>query len=407
MNNLEKEDSLTAENESLKARFLALGLDFSSSAHSLTSIRDQLSTTSSSEMVSNRVVKQLIIELYGDTICFTYPSNKRKSQMVLSTSSSSKALVESLRVSPVEKVANNLAQELKEYSFQLQKSFCEPHDLELSLDLFVKDPPPRWTEFCSYMFKGKTAAQLKIDAVFQILHYILSDGKVPTPFHIMVAQAVHGLTRSKELVTALNHHGICVSYNTVKRIDVDLAERIITTAGDNRVPLPSVLEKTSPLNGALDNFDRNESTLAGTSSTHDTILVLFQNVPTTLEKPPKESEISTRPFGAQNRSIVKLRSKVGCQQLIRIGALKERGEILACYKVSQNPFNSTTTAEPSSSACYASIAKAKISSTMSTASSLTTKATKGVNADHFLWIVNRLFKRATSEGDYMSQVLQL
>ena len=92
----------------------------------------------------------------------------------------------------------------------------------------------------------------------------------------------------------MNRHGICASYNTVRRIDVDIAERIITTAGDNRVPLPAVLEATSPLNGAMDNFDRNESTLAGTGSTHDTILVLFQNVPVNEEKPSEGSEISTR-----------------------------------------------------------------------------------------------------------------
>ena len=80
----------------------------------------------------------------------------------------------------------------------------------------------------------------------------------------MIAEGIYGLTRSKELVTALNRHGICASYDTVRRIDVDLAERIISIAGDNRVPLPPVLEATSPLNGAMDNFDRNESTLAGT-----------------------------------------------------------------------------------------------------------------------------------------------
>ena len=161
------------------------------------------------------------------------------------------------------------------------------------------------------MFKGKTTSQLKTDVVFQILHYILTNGKEPTPFHVMVAQAVHSLTRSKELVTALNHHGICVSYNTVKRIDVDLAEWIITTAGDNRVPLPAVFEATSPLNGALDNFDCNESTLAGTSSTHDTILVLFQNIPINLEKPSEVSEICARLLATKSQSTVKLRSKVG------------------------------------------------------------------------------------------------
>ena len=98
---------------------------------------------------------------------------------------------------------------------------------------------------------------------------------------------MYSLTRSKQLVTIFSTTE-CVSYNTVKRIDVDLAEQIITAADDNRVPLPAVLEATSPINGAMDNFDQNESTLAGTGSTHDTILVLFQNVPINLEKPPQE-----------------------------------------------------------------------------------------------------------------------
>ena len=123
MNNLEKEDSFTAGGISFKARFLTFWLDFSSSAHSVTSIRDRLNECST-EMVLNRAVKQLFIDLY-----------------------------ESLRISPVQKVATKLAQELKVYSFQLQKSFCEPHDRELSMDMFVKNQPTRWTEFCSDMFK--------------------------------------------------------------------------------------------------------------------------------------------------------------------------------------------------------------------------------------------------------------
>ena len=41
----------------------------------------------------------------------------------------------------------------------------------------------------------------------------------------------------------------------VKRIDVDLAEQIIATAGNSRVPIPAVLEASSPLNVAMDNFE--------------------------------------------------------------------------------------------------------------------------------------------------------
>ncbi len=233
--------------------------------------------------------------------------------MVLGTNSSIKPLVESLRVSAAQKVATELAQELKDYSFGLKMSLCEPQDLQLSMDKFQGSPPPLWAEFCSHMFKGKTTAQLKIDVVFQIIHYILTDGTELTRFHVMVGQGVHSLTRSKELVTALCQHGVSVSYNTVKRIDVDLAEQVIATAGDNRVPLPAVLEATSPLNGAMDNFDLNESTLAGTGSSHDTILILFQNVPLILKKPPRESAISARSLFTRSRTTVKLRSKVSCQ----------------------------------------------------------------------------------------------
>jgi len=151
--------------------------------------------------------------------------------MVLRINSSPKPLVESLRISPAQKVATELAQELKEYNFGLKMSLCEPLDLQLSLDKFQSNPPSLWAEFLSYFFKGKTTAQPKIDVVSQILHYILTDGTEPTSFHVMVGQGVHSLTRSKELVTALCQHGVSVSYSTVKRIDVDLTEQIITTQG--------------------------------------------------------------------------------------------------------------------------------------------------------------------------------
>ena len=54
--NLKMENSVTATDNSFKAQFLALGLDFSRSAHSLTFIRDKLNE-GSAEMVSNRAVK--------------------------------------------------------------------------------------------------------------------------------------------------------------------------------------------------------------------------------------------------------------------------------------------------------------------------------------------------------------
>ena len=70
------DDSVTAGDDSFKARFFAVGLGFNRSAHSLTSIRDRLNKDSAESVFLNRAVKHIIIELYGDAVCFTYPSNK-------------------------------------------------------------------------------------------------------------------------------------------------------------------------------------------------------------------------------------------------------------------------------------------------------------------------------------------
>ena len=107
-----------------------------------------------------------------------------------------------------------------------------------------------------------------------------------------------------------------LAINTVRRIEVDIAEQVTATASANRVPLPKVFEATSSLNGVLDNFHSIKCSLAGTGSSNDIMLVIFQNVPFKLMKPPKQSEISERSLTTQSRTTVKLRSKVRCQELI-------------------------------------------------------------------------------------------
>ena len=248
-----------------------------------------------------------------------------------------------------------------------------------------------------------------MDVVFQILHYALSGGKEPTPLHIMVAEGIHSLTRSKELVTALNRHGICASYNTVRRINVDIAERIINIAGDNRVPLPAVLEATSPLNGAMDNFDRNESTLAGTGSTHDTILVLFQNVPVNEEKPSEGSEISKRLHVSQDRISVRLRSKVTCQELIRMGPIKHRGEVVSngepnSSTVDECPVGNVSTDSVTNTAEMVAITPeddVRLTTISPIADASGIPSMKSISLDYFLWLVNRLSKRAVDGNSFV------
>ena len=75
----------------------------------------------------------------------------------------------------------------------------------------------------------------------------------------------------------LNRLGLCVSYDEIERIDINLAQRTIDAAGENLVPVPPVINSSAIIQGAMDKFDNEENTTSGIGGSHDTILVLFQN----------------------------------------------------------------------------------------------------------------------------------
>ena len=71
--------------------------------------------------------------------------------------------------------------------------------------------------------------------------------------------------------------GLCRSYDEVEKIDSALAQRTISRAGLNHVPVPPSIQPKVLIQGANDNFDHEENTKSGTDGSHDTILMLFQN----------------------------------------------------------------------------------------------------------------------------------
>ena len=49
----------------------------------------------------------------------------------------------------------------------------------------------------------------------------------------------------------------------MENIDINTANRIIETAGKNRVPVDDSINSVDLTNGAMDNFDHEENTLSG------------------------------------------------------------------------------------------------------------------------------------------------
>ena len=111
--------------------------------------------------------------------------------------------------------------------------------------------------------------------------------------------------------------GLCRSYDEVENIDSALAQRTISRAGLNHVPVPPSIQPKVLIQGAIYNFDHEENTKSGTDGSHDTILMLFQNRETNVEN--NVNGISVR-HGATNEKKA-LNEMLHCQQLIRVGKL--------------------------------------------------------------------------------------
>ena len=71
--------------------------------------------------------------------------------------------------------------------------------------------------------------------------------------------------------------GLCRSYGEVEKLDSALAQRTISRAGINHVPVPPSIQPAVLIQGTMDNFDHEENTKCGIEGSHDTNLMLFPN----------------------------------------------------------------------------------------------------------------------------------
>ena len=59
--------------------------------------------------------------------------------------------------------------------------------------------------------KNENIKFTKLMSLYLIIYYILHAGKKKTPLHTMTAHAIYDICKSRELITTLNHTGVCIS----------------------------------------------------------------------------------------------------------------------------------------------------------------------------------------------------
>ena len=259
-------------------------LHLSNTGYTISYCRDLINDQLPEQKLNNKQVKRLLIEHYGNDICFTYPKDQKQSQIFFSSHICPADVVEHVRtkenINQNYLCGNQLRKECQSFEFLLDQSYCDANDAMLSSEQYAINPPVAWESFFDGLFpkrKKSITLQKKCEVIFQIIYYVINNGHKKTPLHVSIAESVHDKSRSKKLIQVLNNLGICISYEELERIDCSLANRIIKTAGNNRVPVPPKISPSVMIHGAMDNFDHIENTPSGKDSSHDTILMLFQN----------------------------------------------------------------------------------------------------------------------------------
>ena len=145
--------------------------------------------------------------------------------------------------------------------------------------------PLAWQKFCDSLYpkrKYHDELQRTCETVFQIMYALIQKKK--TPLHVLIAQTFRDTSRSKNVIMLMNRLGLSISYDEMMRIDTRLAQRLIQEAGEFMVHVGRSIKHGSRsikhgviLQDAMDNFDDDEETLSGKDSSHDAIVMLFQN----------------------------------------------------------------------------------------------------------------------------------
>ena len=122
-------------------------------AYTISACRDMINSKLIGEDIDNRKVKTLLIQQFGEDICFTYPRDQSISQGFFLRTIGTSDVVETIRNSnPIKECAEVLKEECRGYDFGLDESFCNASDLKNSNE---RDRPKYWVQFLNILFPNR------------------------------------------------------------------------------------------------------------------------------------------------------------------------------------------------------------------------------------------------------------
>ena len=66
---------------------------------------------------------------------------------------------------------------------------------------------------------------------------MVHDGRKKVPLNIAILQSIHDKCHSEQFIQIFNRLALCISYDELERIDCSLANEIVNSCIENKVPL--------------------------------------------------------------------------------------------------------------------------------------------------------------------------
>ena len=211
-------------------------------------------------------MKAILIDHFDEYLAFTYPRDKKKSQMFYLSRVQTEYFIETICAKdPIELCAKKPRFECQEFYFGLDKRYASDLDYRME-KLESTGSLQHWNSFFDIMFPTRrfsVAITSKCEVVFQIVYNLIHNGQRKTPLHTVISQGIHDTFKSKGLIQMFNRLGFCISYDDLGRVDIAITREIINLTGPNRVPAPKNNNSLSLIHGAMDNFDHEQNNYQG------------------------------------------------------------------------------------------------------------------------------------------------
>ena len=295
----------------------------------------------------------LAADLYCHKLCIRNYIRKGEKKLHKSQSSSGEQQETNTPGNECERPANDemkrcgaqLRETILKQDFHLQDKFCDASELEQEYKEILI--PNDVATFFSGLFglenmqKSLTSDDQeedsnahsvlfkKILSLYQIIFYILHNGRKRTPLHMMNSEAIYNSCRSKTLLSSLNKFGLTISYDEILRYHSDMASYVSGT-NQNHVPIPSHFKPSQFTLGAFDNFDHEETTISGTGGSHDTVMILMQD---------KSTDVSSSKPNMSDTSVThrerQFKQELQCQNLNNYIKTAKKPSLSPQYDVSK------------------------------------------------------------------------